>query len=289
MKYGYFPGCSLESTSREYDTSLRAVYEKLGIELLEIENWICCGSSAVHIAPRRLAVALPAQNLAYAQQQGFEEVVAPCAACFARFKSAQNELTQHPELIPEVEGIIGQTITNTVKVLHPLELLSEDLLKMASQLSNNALAGLKVVCYYGCLLTRPPKVTHFDDVENPMSMDRLMSALGASVMNWDHKTDCCGGFFALVKPEIVLRLSREILESASQAGAQAIVVACPLCQVNLDTRQAEINQAYHTQFNIPIIYFTQLMGLAFNVPQTELRLESHFVKARALIEKVAAL
>jgi heterodisulfide reductase subunit B len=287
MTYGYFPGCSLQSTSREYDTSLRAVCQKLNVELQEIEDWICCGSSAVHIAPRLLAVALPAQNLAQAQQQGLEEVITPCAACFARFKAAQAELARHPELIPVVERVIGQPYSNSLRVSHPLEIFGNGLLATVSQVANHALAGLKVVCYYGCLLTRPPKVTHFDDVENPQSMDRLMRALGATVLSWGCKTDCCGGFFALTKPEIVLRLSRDILEAASQAGAQAVVVACPLCQVNLDTRQAEINKAYHTHFNLPILYFTQLMGLALDVPRHELLLERHFVDAQAVLAKGA--
>ena len=288
MTYGYFPGCSLESTSKEFDVSLRIVFEKLGLELAEIDNWICCGSSAIHIAPRNLAIALPAQNLANAQQQGLENVVAPCAACFARFKSAQYELTQHPELLPEVEEIIGQKFNNKVRVLHPLELFDESLLKTVSDMTINPLAGLKVVCYYGCLLTRPPKVTHFDDVENPQSMDRLVAALGASVLEWDKKTDCCGGFFALTKPDIVLHLSRDIFESASRAGAQAIIVACPLCQVNLDTRQTEINKTYSTNFDIPIIYFTQLMGLAFNIPHKSLQLDRHFIDTGSLLEKVVA-
>jgi len=289
MKYGYFPGCSLHSTSREYDSSLRAVCKKLGVQLSEIKNWICCGTSAIHIAPRRLAMALPLKNLVEAQQQGFEEVVAPCAACFARFKSAQYEVKQHPELLHDLEGIIGRTFSNSTNVLHPLEIFGDGLLETISRLGKNALAGLKVVCYYGCLLTRTPKVTNFDDVENPKSMDRLMSALGASVLNWGNKTDCCGGSFALTKVEIVLRLSREILEGAKESGAQAIVVACPLCQVNLDTRQVEIEKAYGVRFNIPVYYFTQLMGVALGVPKSALMLENHFVDAQTALKKVVTI
>jgi heterodisulfide reductase subunit B len=287
MRYAYFPGCSLHSTAREYDVSLRAVCGKLGVEITEIENWICCGSSAIHAAPKRLAMALPLKNLAEAEHQGLTEVMAPCAACFARFKFAQHEVKQHPELRPELEGIIGRAFSNSIQVLHPLEIFGDGLLGTISQLARNALAGLKIVCYYGCLLTRPPQVTHFDDVENPQSMDRLMSALGASVLDWGYKTDCCGGSFALTKTEIVLRLSREILEGAKAAGAQAIAVACPLCQVNLDSRQAEIEKAYGTPFKLPIYYFTQLMGVALGVPKTELMLESHFVDAQTMLEKVA--
>ena len=199
-------------------------------------------------------MALPLKNLAEAQRQGLDEVITPCAACFSRFKSAQHDFEQHPELRTEAEEIIEYSFNKQINVLHPLEIFSNGLLEEISRLGNNGLSGLKVVCYYGCLLTRPPKVTNFDDVENPQSMDRLMSALGAEVLNWGYKTDCCGGSFALTKVEIVLRLSREILEGAKEAGAQAIVVACPLCQVNLDTRQVEIEKAYGAQFNMPIYY-----------------------------------
>ena len=285
MKYGYFPGCSLHSTSMEYDISFQAVCKKLGVELAEIENWTCCGSSASHAAPKRLAMALPLMNLVQAQQQGLEKVFTPCAACFARFKFAQHELEQNPGLRLDLEGIIGHTLSNNINILHPLELFGNGLLRTIAQLGNHALEGLKIVCYYGCLLTRPPKVTQFDDVEDPQSMDRLMSALGATVLKWGNKTDCCGGSFALSKTEIVLHLSHEILEGAKEAGAQAIVVACPLCQVNLDTRQAEIEKAYNTQFNMPIYYFTQLMGVALGVPESELMLERHLVDSQTMLER----
>lgn len=286
MKYGYFPGCSLHSTSREYDASLRAICKQLGVELAEIENWICCGSSAIHAAPRRLAMALPLTNLAAAQMQGLREVIVPCAACFARFKSAQHEMKQHPESRLEMEDVVGHAISDNTKVLHPLELFGDGLLGELSRLGKDALSGLKVVCYYGCLLTRPPKVTHFDDVENPQSMDRVMRALGANVLDWGYKTDCCGGSFALTKTDIVIKLSHEILEGAKEVGAQAIVVACPLCQVNLDTRQREVEEEYGAVYNLPIFYFTQLIGVAFKLPAEELMLDKHFVDGRDVLAKV---
>ena len=289
MNYGYFPGCSLLSTAREYDTSLRVVCNKLCVGLREIKDWICCGSSAIHVAPRRLAMALPLKNLAEAQQQGLEEVLAPCAACFGRLKSAQYEMNQHPELRLELEDIIGHTFSNSIKVLHPLEIFGNGLFGKISQLRKNTLSTLKVVCYYGCLLTRPPKVTHFDDSEDPQSMDRVMSALGAQVLDWGYKTDCCGGSFALTKTDIVLKLSHEILAGAKEVGAQAIVVACPLCQINLDSRQREVEKEYGESYNLPILYFTQLMGVAFGLSVEELMLDKHFVDSSKVLENVRTI
>ena len=287
MKYAYYPGCSLHSTAREYDRSLRAVCEKAGIELEEVKNWICCGSSWAHPTSKLLSLALPLKNLAEIEKSGLREVIVPCAACFSRFKIAQHEIDSEPQLAAAVEGIIEHKFGDGVKVYHPLDILSNNTgLSRLTELVKNNLSGLRVVCYYGCLLTRPPKATEFDDCEYPQSMDRILEAVGVPTLDWSYKTDCCGASFALTRTEIVLKLSHDILEGAKSVGADVIAVACPMCQSNLDTRQEEIEEKYQTTYHLPIFYFTQLMGLAFDIPAEKLLLKSHLVNTEDLLEKV---
>ena len=287
MKYAYYPGCSLHSTAKEYDRSLRAACEKVGVELEEVKNWICCGSSWAHPTSKLLSLALPLKNLAEIEKRGFGEVIVPCAACFSRFKIAQHEIDNEPKLAAQVEGIIEHKFKDGVKVSHPLGILSNDAeLSKLRELVKNDLSGLKVVCYYGCLLTRPPKATEFDICEYPLSMDKILQALGVSTLDWSYKTDCCGASFALTKTEIVLKLGHDILEAAKAVGADAIAVACPMCHANLDTRQEEIEENYQTTYHLPILYFTQLMGLAFDIPVEKLLLKSHLVDTEDVLEKV---
>jgi len=287
VKYAYYPGCSLHSTAKEYDRSLRAVCEKVGIELEEVKNWICCGSTPAHATSKLLSLALPLKNLAEIEKSGFREVIVPCAACFSRFKIALHEIDTEPRLAAEVEGIIEHKFRDGVKVYHPLDILSNSAeLSTLTELVKNDLSGLKVVCYYGCLLTRPPKVTGFDVCEYPQSMDKILQAVGVSTLDWSYKTDCCGASFALTRTEIVLKLSRDILEGAKSVGADAIAVACPMCHVNLDTRQEEIEQKYQVTYHLPIFYFTQLMGLAFDIPAEKLLLKRHLVDSEDLLERV---
>ncbi len=290
MKYAYYPGCSLHSTAKEYDSSLRAVCEKVGVELDEAKNWICCGSTPAHTTSKLLSLALPLKNLAEMEKSGFNEVMVPCAACFSRFKIALHEIDNDPKLAADMEGIIEHKFKNGVKVYHPLEVLSDTAqLGKLTELVKNTLTGLKVVCYYGCLLTRPPKVMGFDDCEYPQSMDRILRALGVTTLDWSYKTDCCGASFALTRTEIVLKLSRDILEGAKSVGADAIAVACPMCHVNLDTRQEEIEEKYQVAYHLPIFYFTQLMGLAFDIPAEKLLLKRHLVDTKDVLEKVKCL
>ncbi len=287
MKYAYYPGCSLHSTAKEYDWSLRLVCERVGIELEEVKNWICCGSTPAHATSKLLSLALPLQNLAEIEKGGFRGVIAPCAACFSRFKIAQYEIDNEPQLAAEVEGIIEHKFGDGVKVYHPLDILSSNIeLSQLATLVKNNLSGLRVVCYYGCLLTRPPKATEFDVCEYPQSMDRILQALGIPTLDWSYKTDCCGASFALTKTEIVLKLGHDILEGAKSVGADAIAVACPMCHVNLDTRQEEIEEKYQTTYHLPILYFTQLMGLVFDIPAEKLLLKRHLVDTEEVLERV---
>jgi heterodisulfide reductase subunit B len=287
MKYAYFPGCSLHSTAKEYDLSTKEVASLLGITLDEIPEWICCGATPAHITMHLLSLALPVKNLLQAKQAGSDEVVTCCAACFNRLKIANSLMESNLEHRENVQKITGQEYKGEVKVTHFLDILVNVLgLEKLSQKVTRKLSGLKVACYYGCLLTRPQAVTQLDDLEDPRLMDDLMRTIGAEPVKWPYKTECCGASFSLTKTDVVLKLSGDILQMASDEGAQAIVVACPLCQSNLDLRQSMINKKFKKNFNMPILYFTQLVGLSLGIEPKKLGLDKHIVSPLELVEKL---
>jgi heterodisulfide reductase subunit B len=279
MRYAYYPGCSLHSTSREYDLSSKAVCRALGIELKEIPDWICCGASSGHMTSELLALALPVQNLVLARQMGLDTAVA-CAACYSRLKVANKVMGSHGDVrIPYVDQTVGTSGSDTrpyrgeVKVKHLLEIvIGEYGLDALREKVTRPFAGLRIAAYYGCLLVRPPEVTQFDDPEDPTTMEQLIAALGAEPVDWPYKTECCGGSLALTRTNVVVKLCYDILRMAADEGAECIMVACPLCQSSLDLRQAQVNRQYKTDFRIPILYFTQLIGLALGMRGKELGL-----------------
>ena len=289
MKIGYYPGCSLHSTGIEYDLSTRKVCDVLGVELAEVSKWVCCGSSPAHQCDELMSIALPAKNMVLAQKDGLKEVCAPCASCYSRLKVAQERL-KDPEVKKDVEHVLAAEVPEDMEILHILDVITEKvgLDAVADKVVHN-LSGVKMACYYGCLMTRPPKVTGKRDFENPTDMESVMAALGAEPLDWNLKTFCCGASFALTKTDVVLELTKKILTDAEAVEADVIAVGCPLCHANLDGRQPQINERFSTDFNIPIMYFTELMGLAFGVKPKELGLFKHltevddFLKERALI------
>ncbi|MFH1876078.1 MAG: CoB--CoM heterodisulfide reductase iron-sulfur subunit B family protein [Candidatus Omnitrophota bacterium] len=286
MKYAYYPGCSLHSTAREYDMSARAVAEALGIELLEIPDWICCGATPAHITMHLLSIALPVKNLLKAKAMGSYEVATCCAACFSRLKIANEFMENNPEHRKKVNEIVGEEYRGEVKVRHFLDIIVNEFgLKNLEQKVVDKLSGLKVACYYGCLLTRPHEVTQFDDLEAPHSMDDLMKTIGVEPVSWPYKTECCGASFSLTRTDIVLKLSGDILQMAADEGAEAIVVACPLCQSNLDLRQAAINKKFKKNFQMPIFYFTQLVGLSLGIDPKKLGFSRHIVNPMPLLRE----
>jgi heterodisulfide reductase subunit B len=231
-----------------------------------------------------LSLALPLKNLSLVEKMEMTKVVAPCAACFSRLKTAIHEATANPEVEAQLSDILDGPLPKSVDTVSPLEIFSNGL-DIKSAVTTD-LAGLKVVCYYGCLITRPPKVMQFDECEYPMSMDNLLRSLGIETLDWSYKTDCCGGAISATETDIVLKLTHDILEEAKTVGANAIAVACPLCHVNLDTRQAEVEQKYSSHYGLPIFYFTQLMGLAFGISPEKLGLQKHFVVADELLHSI---
>ncbi len=286
VRYAYYPGCSLHSTGSEYDVSFRAVCEKLGIQIDEIKGWVCCGTSPAHCTSRLLSLALPFENLLLAERMGMTDVVAPCAACFARLKTAQHEAAEDPKIAGQIREVLDAPLPESVNVLSPLEIFNGG--TNAAAAVTKHLPGLKVVCYYGCLLTRPSKVMQFDECEYPMAMDNLLRSLGIATLDWSYKTDCCGGALAMTRTDVVLKLTHDILEEATAVGANAIAVGCPLCHVNLDTRQPEVEQQYGKRYGLPVFYFTQLMALVFGIPPDKLGLQKHFVSAETLLSAVSA-
>jgi heterodisulfide reductase subunit B len=283
VKTAYYPGCSLDGTSREFGESLLAVTRALGADLTEITDWNCCGASSAHVVDRRLAVALPARNLALAEAQGFDEVVAPFAACYNRLAAARQAVAEDPALATEMAEILGRPIAARTPVRNVLELLATLAPAITAKITR-PLAGLKVACYYGCLLVRPAKVTGFDDAEQPASMEALARTCGAAPVKWNMAVECCGGSFSVCRTGSVIRLGRAIIEDARRAGAQAILVACPMCHSNLDFRQA----AMRLEDPLPVIFVTELLGLALGLQPETLGLQRHFVGTSPLLAGVSA-
>jgi len=287
MKYAYFPGCSLHSTAKEYDLSTKEVAGALGIELLEIPDWTCCGATPAHITMHLLSLALPVKNLIQARKMGSYEVITCCAACFNRLKIANHFMQNDAEHREKVEKIVGEPYRGEVKVRHFLDVLVNVFgLNNLTERITKKLNSVKVACYYGCLLTRPKDITGLDDLEEPHLIDDLMRTIGIEPVEWPYKTECCGASFSLTKTDIVLKLSADILQMASDAGAEAIVVACPLCQSNLDLRQAMINKKYKKDFKMPVLYFTQLLGLALGIDRKKLGFNKHIVNPDKFLDKI---
>jgi len=301
--YVYYPGCSLGSTAREYQRSVEAVAEHLGLRLHELADWSCCGSSATHGAERALALALPARNLnlaAAAQaaagassdaDTGNEGgLLVPCAACYSRLRSAQAELNDSRDLQADFDHATGeQWLGGNVRVRSLVEVLWRDLGPDAIRHAvKRPLAGLRVASYYGCLLVRPPAVTGWDDPEDPVSLDELTAAAGAEPLWWPHKVECCGAGLSISRRDIVGRLVGQILSEAIDAGADLIVTACPMCHANLDTRQDIASRAAGRPLRLPVLYITQLLGLAFGYDQRQLGLGSHLTSTAAVTSRLSA-
>jgi heterodisulfide reductase subunit B len=289
MKYAYYPGCASDSTARDQHTSCLAVARSLGIDLAEIEGWICCGTTPAHQTDRLLAACLPAANLVRAQKMGLDMVVT-CAACYSTLKMANYEVLHHPKFREQVSEVLGQNYDGSVRVRHFVEVLLEDVeLDRIRKAFKRSLNGLKVACYYGCLLVRPPEVNQFDNPENPVSLDRLVTAMGGESLDWPHKVECCGGALSLTRTDVVVKLSDAVLTMARAAGADCVAVACPMCQINLDLRQSDIKKETGKDHNLPIIYITQLLGLCLGISAEELGLEKLMVSPESVVKRLTSV
>jgi heterodisulfide reductase subunit B len=288
VRFAYFPGCSLESTAWDFDRSTRAVCQSLGIELVDIPDWVCCGSTPAHASNASLAVGLSALNLQKAQEMGLE-VLTVCASCYARLRTANHKIQTDEKEKERAKRVTGKAYDGSVPVRHLLDVLITDLGtdKIRARVKK-PLSGLRVACYYGCLLSRPPEIVAFDNAENPSCMEELLSATGAEPVEWPFRTECCGASLSLSHSDIVCRLAHRLLSMARSAGAESIAVACPLCQANLDMRQPDAAKAHGDISETPVLYITQFLGLALGLSQEELGLEALMVDAEGILSRISA-
>jgi heterodisulfide reductase subunit B len=282
-KIAYYPGCSLHSSAAEYGKTTEAIAKVLDLELVEPPDWICCGSSPAHSTDHVLATQYPVVNLSIVEQMGLEEMTAPCSACYIRFKTAAHEMTHNPEMARKVNAEIGYEYRNSVRVMNVVETLIDKVgLDRIEEAVVKPLDGLKLACYYGCYLTRPADITGAEHPEYPMDMDYLMQRLGAEVVDWDYKTDCCGGSLGLTQTPIAHEMTAKVLRNAHDRGADAVVTVCPLCHVNIDARQGQIKDL---GFEIPIFYATQLAAIAMGLGEKVAMVNKNLVDPRPLLRE----
>lgn len=285
LKYAYYPGCSLHASAGEYDLSTRELFKRLSIGLTEIPDWFCCGATPAHNVDELLSLSLCAKNLELADAVEGDVAVA-CASCFSRLKFTQHILEENSTKRKQVEQAIDAPVKLDGKVKHLLEILAKDLgLDKLAASVNKPLTGLKVACYYGCLLTRPTDVPNLDCTEAPTIMEKVVEAAGAETVAWTHRLECCGANFTLSRPGVVIQLTNAILNSAKEAGADCIMVGCPLCHGNLDIRQKEIESVYSTSYNLPVFYLTQLVGLSVGLGADKLGLDAMIVNPMPLLKE----
>lgn len=264
MKISFYPGCSLEGMANDYGRSIEAVFRHLGIDLIELDDWSCCGSTAAHSLDEMMSVALPARNLAAAEDLGLD-IVSPCAMCFNRLLFSRAMVRKKIYDIP-------WNLTGELEVHDMTRYLAEpEMLDRIKKRVVRPLTGLKVVCYYGCQMVRPPKLTGYTDFENPQTLDRLVTAVGAQSTDWSYKSTCCGASIGIGRRDIQEALTGRILAKARQTGAEAVVVSCPLCQTNLD-----MFQNHRKETPLPVFYFTELLRFAFEPEANPKWFRMHF-------------
>jgi heterodisulfide reductase subunit B2 len=283
MKYAYYPGCSLKGTGRAYEESLLAVFRALGIEFEELADWNCCGATSYMSVDELSSYALAARNLALAERD-HKDIIAPCAACYLVLNKTQHYMQDYPDInrvVTRALGAIGLTYNGQTRVRHPLDLLLNEVgLQAIKAKVKTPLRGLKVAPYYGCQIVRP--YATFDDQRNPTSMDRLLAACGAKVIDYSSKTQCCGASQKGTLPEVGLDRIRRLLGEAQKQGAEVIATVCPLCQFNLECFQEETGNAHHP-ISIPVLYFSQLLGLALGADAKSIGLQRCLVPVEPLL------
>lgn len=280
----YYPGCSLHASASEYDRSFRAAAAALGLKLQEPRGWVCCGGSPAHWKSRELAHDLALKNLALVESLGHQAVTVPCAMCFSRLRHAAHDVAADPSLKDNLSHQVGYDYRGQVGIENAVDTIVKRVgLEKVAENVRKPLSGLKVVCYYGCLLTRPPSVTGAEHPEYPRNMDLLMQALGAEVRDWSFKTDCCGGSLSLFDTDQCLTLIKKIIDGAREVEAEAVVTACPMCHTNLDGRQAELSRREGQRYQVPIFYFTQLLALALGLGEKRAAVHGHLVDPKPLL------
>jgi len=287
MDYTYYPGCSLESAHKSYGDSVKRVFSHLGCNLIELEDWNCCGATMYMSVKETVGFAISARNLALAEKHN-RDVVAPCSACFTVLSKTNRYLKELPDLHQKINECLaesGLSYNLSVKIRHPLDVLINDIgIDKIKEKAVYSLKGLKIANYYGCQIVRPER--GFDDREEPMTMDNLFAALGAENVYYPMKVKCCGGMLMTTYEDVALKLSKGIIETAVENGANCIVTTCPLCQMNVEAYQDVINKTYNTNFNIPVLFFTQILGLAFGYNDKELGIDTLLTEGVKVTEKL---
>ena len=297
MKYGYYPGCSLEKNASAYHTSTMAVAESFGIEFKELDDWNCCGATEYITLSKMGAYALLARNLIQAKKldlgtNGAEkQLIAPCSACFLNLSKSEFYLTEDPELTERVNLAMEagglHYDPGGLKVRHLLDVFVNDIgYEAVQEKVVKPLTGLRIAPYYGCLIVRPRFQGHFDDYEQPVTLDKLMKSLGASVVDYPLKAQCCGGHMTQISEAVAMDMINRLLSSAADYKADMIVTLCPMCQLNLDAYQESVNKYFKTDYHIPVLYFTQMIGLALGFSAKELGIGSEMVDARKALGKI---
>jgi heterodisulfide reductase subunit B len=288
MEIAYYPGCSLHASSELYDIQNKIVFRKLGIDLKEIDDWNCCGATSAAKTDEFLAVALPARNLGIADASGYSEMVIPCSSCYSRTLVSQKKLAEDPALRETINSGLSQKVEGKIKIRSILEVLVPKAeAGVISERTIKKLEGLKVACYYGCLLTRfPCDIEVPDDVENPQGMEEVCGALGAKTLDWGYKTDCCGAGAAVNDTDASLFLMSKIMKDAIVRGANCFVTTCPMCQFNLDAYQDQIGEKHGISQRLPVYFITELIGIAMGISPQEMQIDRHFVDAMGLLKEL---
>jgi heterodisulfide reductase subunit B len=286
-EYVYFPGCSLEKIALSYHLSALETTQKLGIKLTELEDWNCCGATAYFHVDELLAYTLVARNLAMAEKVG-SEIVAPCSACYKNMYFTNVHLNEDPDLADHINEALQEdnlSYSGKVAVKHLIEVFANDI--SPEEIKSKIiypLSGLRVAAYYGCQILRPKK--DHEDVEQPKFFEDLMSVIGATPVDFPLKLTCCGGSLLISSRPAAYSMIHNLLYSAQRAQADVIATACPLCQVNLECYQQQVNQEFGTKFSIPVVYFTQLIGLAMGIPPKKLGFGKEFLSPKKAIDVI---
>ncbi|MDY6974424.1 MAG: CoB--CoM heterodisulfide reductase iron-sulfur subunit B family protein [Thermodesulfobacteriota bacterium] len=288
MRYLYYPGCSLEGTAREYDISTRALMQALGVELLELEDWTCCGASAAEPTSRLLSLVLPARNLALAERTGdTKDILAPCSACYLNLKKVEEKTRNDPGILSQINLVLLEDrleLKGTMRVRHILDIITNDIgVDAFRPIIRRHLNGLTIAPYYGCQCLRPYPV--FDDPEKPKSMEPIIDVLGAKVHTWGMGGKCCGASHMSTKMGVGIELVAAILKGAK--GADAIVTVCPMCQINLEAYQRKISRIRHEDLTVTVLYLPQLVGLALGLPEQSLALDLNLSLTEAFRDKLS--
>jgi heterodisulfide reductase subunit B len=280
VSLGYYPGCALHGSSNDYGQSVQACLSLLGIDLVEVDDWICCGATAAHSLNRTLSIALPARNLAVAERDGMGEVLAPCPLCSMQLLRSRKLVREDLELRRSLSDIVELPVTGSTDVLNLIQVFQQIGVESLAARAVRRLEEFRPACYYGCMLTRPGAVVEFDDPEHPTSMETILTALGAAPVSWNFATECCGAGMTMADSDTVVDLAHRILSNAHAHDANCVVVACPMCHVNLDLKQQEVEQRTSTSHQLPIYYLSDLVGLALGLDESALGIDRHLVSSQ---------